>query len=243
MEDETKNTPSTEPTPETATTPAVVSPEVAVASKTESEAAASPSETPSRGRKINYTYVAIAVAILVIVGAYLYTRGYIVAATVNGSPISRLSVINMLEEQSGKQTLEAAISKKLIEDAFAKQNITATPDEVAVEIKKIEANVASQGGTLDQALVAEGMTRAMLEDQISTKVRLEKLLSDKVEVSSLEVETYMATNKITLPEGADPEAVKTQVKDQLKQQKLQAEAEQWISGLTATAKIKYYVSY
>ncbi len=238
MEDETKKTPANEPTPEIAEIVVVTTEEV-LPSLPIIEAGA----PIVQKRKINYTYVAIAVAVLAIIGAYLYTRGYIVAATVNGNPISRLSVIKTLEEENGKQTLEAAINKQLIEEAFEKQNITASAEEVAAEIKTIEASVASQGGTLDQALASQGMTRDILQEQIKTKVRLEKLLADKVQVSPVEVETYMAQNNIVPPKGADVEAIKAQVMDQIKQQKLQTEAQQWISGLTTNAKIKYYVSY
>ena len=82
--------------------------------------------------------IAIGIAVILIVVALFFAKGIFVAATVNGSPISRLSVIQELEKQGGKQTLEAIIDKKLIETELSKQKVTATKDEVDAEIDKIK---------------------------------------------------------------------------------------------------------
>ncbi|MFA5996816.1 MAG: hypothetical protein WC790_03850, partial [Candidatus Paceibacterota bacterium] len=47
--------------------------------------------------------IAIGVAIILIVISLFFAKGLFVVATVNGSPISRLSVITELEKQGGKQ--------------------------------------------------------------------------------------------------------------------------------------------
>src|SRR3989339_1797585 len=91
--------------------------------------------------------IAIGGAVILIVVALFFAKGIFVAATVNGSPISRLSVIQELEKQGGKQTLEAIIDKKLIETELSKQKVTATKDEVDAEIEKIKTQVTAQGGT------------------------------------------------------------------------------------------------
>ena len=66
--------------------------------------------------------IAIVVAVILILVALFFAKGIFVVATVNGSPISRLSLIQELEKQGGKQALEAIIDKKLIETELKKQN-------------------------------------------------------------------------------------------------------------------------
>ncbi len=187
--------------------------------------------------------IGIGVGTIFVVVALFFAKGIFVAATVNGSPISRLSVIQELEKQGGKQALESIINKKLIETELNKQNITVTKEEVDEEIKKIEEQVASQGGTLDQALTMQGMTKEKLVEQITIQKKLEKLLTDKVAVTEAEVDTYIKASKATPPKEVKMEDFRKQISDQLKQQKFQGEAQKWVADLTASAKIKYYVNY
>lgn len=187
--------------------------------------------------------IAIGIAVILIIVALFFSNGLFVAATVNGSPISRLSVIQELERQSGKQALELLINQKLIEIELNKQSINVTPTEVDDEIKKIEAEIVSQGGTLEAAIAQQGMTEEKLREEIMIQKRIEKLLADKVAVTDVEIDTYLKDSKITLPEGVTMEDYRKQIGEQLKGRKFQQEAQRWISDLTASAKIKYYVNY
>lgn len=183
------------------------------------------------------------VSALVVLAALFFGRGLLIAATVNGSPVYRVSVIQELEKQSGKQALDAMINKKLVETELAKQNISVAKEEVDAEIKKLEAEVAEQGGTLAQALAAQGMTENNLREQITIQKKLEKLLGDKISVTAEEVDAYIKSSKATPPAGTKMEDFKAQINEQMKEQKLQQEAQKWVAGLTANAKIKYYVNY
>lgn len=187
--------------------------------------------------------IAIGVSVILILVALFFAKGIFVAATVNGSPISRLSVIKELEKQGGKQALEAIIDKKLIETELKKQNVSVTPAEIDEEIKKIEAQIASQGGTLEAALAQQGMTEEKLREQITIQKKLEKLLTDKVATTDAEIDAYIKDSKATPPKDVKMEEFRKQISDQLKQQKFQQEAQKWVSDLTANAKIKYYVNY
>jgi len=188
-------------------------------------------------------YIAIGVAVVLIIIALFFAKGIFVAATVNGSPISRLSVIQELEKQGGKQALEAIIDKKLIETELNKQKITATKEEVDAEIEKIKAQVTAQGGTLEMALAQQGMTEEKLREQITVQKKLEKLLADKVAVTEAEIDTYIKDSKATTPKDMKIEDFRKQISEQLKGQKFQQEAQKWVADLTAKAKIKYYVNY
>lgn len=188
-------------------------------------------------------YIAIGVAVILIIIALFFAKGLFVAATVNGSPISRLSVIAELEKQGGKQALEAIIDKKLIETELNKKGVSASKEDVDSEIEKIKAQVTSQGGTLEMALAQQGLTEEKLREQITIQKKLEKLLADKVAVSEAEIDAYIKDSKATLPKDVKMEDFRKQISDQLKQQKFQQEAQKWVSDLTTNAKIKYYVNY
>ncbi len=194
-------------------------------------------------KRSSLLYGVIVVAVLFVIVAFLFTRGFIVAATVNGSPISRLAVIEQLETQGGKQALEAMVDKKLIETELAKNGITIEMNAVDTKVKEIEAQVATQGGTLEEALASQGMTMEQLRTQLETQLKLEKLLATKVLVSPEEVDAYITENKITPPKEVSLDEVKAQVGEQLRQEKFQEEAQKWVADITEKANIKYYVTY
>lgn len=187
--------------------------------------------------------IAIGVAVILIIVALIFAKGIFVAATVNGSPISRLSVIGELEKQGGKKVLETIIETKLIETELNKKEISVSKDDVDVEIENIKTQVASQGGTFETALAQQGLTEEKLREQITIQRKLEKLLADKVAVSEAEIDAYIKDSKATPPKDVKIEDFKKQISEQIKKQKFQSEAQKWMSDLTASAKIKYYVKY
>jgi parvulin-like peptidyl-prolyl isomerase len=188
-------------------------------------------------------YGAMAMAVVLVIVGFLFTRGYIVVATVNGSPISRVALNERLERQDGKQTLEAMINERVLADEFARLGITVERDAVAEQIKKIEAQIAAQGGTLNDALLQQGMTMEMLEQQIESQLKVEKALGEKVKVTDEEVAMYVTENGIEIPDGEPVETFNQEIKEQLTQQKLQTEAQAWVAEVTDKAVIKYYVNY
>jgi parvulin-like peptidyl-prolyl isomerase len=194
-------------------------------------------------KKQHLLALSFGVALALILGTLFYSKGVFIAATVNGSPISRLSVITELEKQGGKQALESLISERLIKAELKKSNIVVSDADVDTEIKKIEEQVASQGGTLEEALTAQGMSMDILRTQIATQKGLEVLLADKVKVSDEELATALKSAEGSAPEGMTTDELKTAITEQLKQQKFQEEAQKWIADITAGADIKYFVTY
>ena len=192
--------------------------------------------------KSNKKVILAFVVVLAIGAAAYYLRGLVIAATVNGTPISRLSVIRLLEKRSGKNALDVLITQMLIESEAKAKGITVSGDELDQAIKDIETQIAAQGGTLQANLQQGGMTDSEFRDQITIQKKLEKLLGDKISVSDQEVEQYIKDNNITLPQGQESES-KKQLGDQLQQQKLNREAPQFITDLKATTTIRYYVDY
>jgi parvulin-like peptidyl-prolyl isomerase len=184
---------------------------------------------------------AVIVIVLVILGFGL--RSTFVAATVNGKPISRHAVTSALEKQGGKTVLDTLIREKLVESELDTQKIKVADSEIDDQVKKIEAGIVSQGGTLKDALSQQGMDEAMLRKQIKTQLRVEKLFADKVTVTDAEIDEYIKTNKATQPKDMKTEDFRARISDGLKQEKFQGLAGEWVNDLMTKAKVKYYVEY
>ena len=208
-----------------------------------------PAEAPSAKTiqiKINLkkaVRAGIILGIIVVVALAVYfLKGFVIAATVNGSPISRLAVISELEKISGKNVLESLVLKKLIKAEISKNNITVSAEEVAAEIAKIGENIKAQGQDLTQALTEAGMTMADLEKQIREQKEVEKLLGDKITVTGEEVANYIKEYKVPVAKGKEVE-VNSQIQEQLRQQKLSGEYQKLTESLKSAAKIRYFVKY
>ncbi len=192
---------------------------------------------------ITKKYIGI-VAFIAVFGALgYYGKGLVVAALVNGSPISRWSVLKESEKQTGKKVLDFLIVKQLIEHEARVKGVTITDEEINGEVKKIEAGLVSQGQTLAAILKAQNMSEKDLHDQLALQKELEKLVADKVTVTDADVEDYIKKNKITLPAGVDQNAEKGKIKESLANGKRSQDMQHFVEQLRAGASIKYFVQY
>lgn len=182
-------------------------------------------------------------ALLVILGFVFYFRGLFVAALVNGKPITRFSVIKELESQGGRQALESLISRTLIRQQAAKDNVSVSNQEIESEVKKIEEQLVQEGQNLDQVLKAQGLTREDVYEQTKIQLLVEKLLVDQIKVTDEEISKYLQENQGTLPKDLGEQELKKQVKEQLKSQKLNNVVPAWLQELHSKANILYFVNY
>lgn len=204
---------------------------------------ASPIMQEEKSSKTISVKTAIVIAALIVVFALaFYYKGLFVAATVNGSPVSRLSVISELEKSGGKKALDTLVTKKLLNDAAKKAGIVVTSDEISAEVAKIEDQVKAQGGTLDEVLSSQGMTRADVAEQVTLQKKLEKLLADKIQVTDEEAAKLLVDSKITVPKGEE-EKYKEQAREQIRSQKLNDAAGVFIDSLRTQASVRYFVNY
>ncbi len=202
-------------------------------------------ETPATAVKIQQKpllmYGAVVLVVVLILGALLYSQGIIVAAKVNGESISRLSVLSELEDQAGAAVLDSLISDILIEQAATEAGVTVTDADVVTEIAAIESQISGQGGTLEDVLAQQGLTRESLTKQIRTQKMLETLFASDITVTEEEVNAFIEANG-PLPEGQE-EALRPQIEEQIKSQKFSTAAQSYITGLRTQANIQYFVDY
>lgn len=193
-------------------------------------------------KKINKKTVIIIIAVIVLVGLAYAAKGLFIAATVDGSPISRLSVILKLEKASGKNLLDSLITEKLVESEAKAKKIVISEEEINGEIKRIEDQIISQGGTLKDALAGQGMSMNDLKTQITLQLELEKLVADKTSVTDEEVTQYIGDNQLSIPAG-EMATTTERIKNEIKNQKTAQEADTLITALKSRAKINYFVNY
>ena len=185
----------------------------------------------------------ILIVVVAVAGLLFYFKGLLIAATVNGSPISRWSVIKQLEKTGGKQTLDSLVTKELLLQEAKKKKITVSEQEINQEISKIEASVKKQGGTLDQALKAQGMTRVDFKEQVKLQKTLEKMFTDQLKVTEKEIDQFIETNKNSIPQTTNSTAIRESVRRQLQQGKLGQKVQELIANLKKSAKINYFINY
>lgn len=193
--------------------------------------------------KLQNPRVFLPLIIIIIAGLLFYFKGLFVAAVVNGEPITRLSLISQLEKKDGKQMLSTLVTQALILQEAKKRKIDVTQQEIDADIKKIEAGLTSQGQTLDQAMLAQGITREDLIKDIKIQKLVEKMFAKEVKATDSEVADFIDKNQSSIPTDLTPDDVKKQVRQQLEQQKLSTIFQTWLDGAQKNAKIQYFVNY
>lgn len=188
--------------------------------------------------------IIILIAIAMFSSGVLYRfKGQFIIASVNGQFISRLSLIKELENQGGKSTLDSLITQALILQEAKKQGIEVTDNELDQNIKQIEENLVSQGQNLEQVLGLQGMTKDQLKGQIRIQKIAEEIAGKNIEVTDEEVENYYKENMDSFPEDTNEDEIKTSIRQQLKQQKINQSVQLWIQSLYDNAKITYFKNF
>lgn len=181
---------------------------------------------------------------LILLFALAYNfKGMFLAATVNGQPISRLSLDRTLEKQSGKQALEGMVMESLILQEAKKKGVTASQQDIDQKTKDVEKQFTDQGQTLDSYLTSRGQTKQDFQNQLKTQILIEKMLGDKTQISDQEAKDYFDKNKSFLPKDATFDSQNDQIIQTLVQQKLSSAFQTWIQDAKNNAKINYFVSF
>lgn len=193
--------------------------------------------------KIRNPRVFVLFIIIIIVGLLFYFKGLFVAAVVNGESITRLSLISQMEKKDGRQMLSTLVTQTLISQEAKKRKIDVSQQEIDADIKQIEAGLESQGQTLDQAMLAQGITREDLVKNIRIQKLVEKMFAKDVKVKDSEVTDFIDENQSSIPADLALNEVKKQVIQQLEQQKLSENFQAWLDSAQKNAKIQYFVNY
>ncbi|HET9947013.1 MAG TPA: SurA N-terminal domain-containing protein [Patescibacteria group bacterium] len=184
----------------------------------------------------------IPIGVLIAIVLVYLLRSWFVVASVNGQFVFRPAFEAQLEKQAGKQTLDTMITQMLVEQYAAKKGVEVSQSEVDTETKTINAQLAKQGQTLDEALAARGMSKSDFDEQIKLQKLMQKLLGNDIKVSDKDVQDYIDKNKDSLPAGESDAQIQATVRQQLAQQKLSTQAQALVQKLQAQAHISYFIN-
>lgn len=187
-----------------------------------------------RKSKIFYiVLVAVALGLLVV-----YKKNWIIAATVNGSPISNIELQMRLNEQFKTQTLNQLINEKIILAEAAKNNVIVEGSEIDKKISEIETSVGG-AQSLDAMLSQQGQNRKSIRAQIRIQTIIEKLYSKNATVSAEEVNQFIEQNKEQL-RATDSASQQKEAEDAIRSQKLSQLFSQKFQEMRQKAKIQIF---
>lgn len=202
-----------------------------------------PQEQRSFSLRIRKSYIVFLLILAAVIGILYYFKGLFIVATVNGQPITRLAVIGELEKRGGNQAVDSLITRELIQQEGKRQNVSVTEKEMDDEIKKLEESLGGKEA-FEQLLQLQGLSRSDLKEQVRMQKLVEKMLAGQIQVTEKEVDEYIEKNKETLLKNTtDSASLKTNVTQQLKQQKLSEKLKPWLDSLKQKAKIRSFLSY
>lgn len=178
----------------------------------------------------------ILVAVLLLALLFWKFKGYFIAATVNGQPISRFELNDQLVRRFGQQILDNIVGERLILAAVRQKGIFITDSEIDSKVKQIEDKLKGKA-TLSEALTTQGLTMPMFRRQLEIQTSVEKLFDKEASVSSQDIDDYYSKNTSLYKNATDTASVKEEIKSLLKQQKTNDLFEKWFSEMRKNAKI------
>ena len=181
--------------------------------------------------------------VVLLLGLLYSFRGLFIAAMVNGKPITRLKIMTEAEKMQGTQVLDNLVMESLIEQKAREKGVQISAEAIEDQINQIRQDVTDQGQDFDQLLAFQGFTMDELRHQIRLQQIVETLVSADIEVTEEEIDQYIEDNQDFLPEEMEEEELRELVVDQLSQQKLSENYQQWSEGLRNEAKIEYFGQY
>lgn len=187
--------------------------------------------------KPNRKFYVVGVILLIVI-LLVYKKELVIAAMVDGKPISNIELQLKLNQQFRAQVLDQMVTEKIIMDEAAKNNAVPTEADIDKKIADIETQVGG-AKALDSLLSQQNQTRASIRDQIKLPLAMEKLYAKEATVSAAEVENFITTNKDYL-KATDSASQALEAENILKQQKLSQISAQKFQELKQKAKIQIF---
>lgn len=155
---------------------------------------------------MKYLLVLAAVAVIAAGSIWAVTRSNNneVVARVNGEVITRNDLYEAMLMQTGQDTLDNLISKKIIEQEAEKQNIQVSDAEVEKEIKELADYYGGQDA-FEQTMASYNTSMDDVKKDVVLNVQLEKLMGSKITITDEEIQKYFEANTDSF---ATPEQVK-----------------------------------
>jgi foldase protein PrsA len=160
-------------------------------------------------------YTAIVAILLLGIGVILgvaFSEDEVVAK-VEGEPITKDELYEVLAKQYGSSMIRYLIDNKIVELEAEKENIKLSDKEIEEEMQSyIELNGGEEA--FDAALEQSGISREDIEGDIINYLKIVKLLESEIEITDEEMQTYFEENKESFNEQEQVEASHILVTDE-----------------------------
>lgn len=160
----------------------------------------------------------IVLILLALLALFIFKKNLILAASVNGTPITQFELNQKLRAQYKDSTLNRMINEKIILDAAKQKGVTVGDEEIDRKISELESNVGG-AESLNGLLSQQGQDRSSLKDSIKLQLTVEKMFEGEATVSAKEIQDFIDQNKSQL-QASDSAGQEKEVTDILKQQKV-----------------------
>lgn len=180
----------------------------------------------------------ITVAILALAGLLYLNKSWIVAATVNGQPISSLEVNRRLNSAYRETILAEIINETIVEQEAAKKGVMVSRAEVNNRLAEEEK---AYGGheTFEAILAQQGIGYADYQRRTQLILTMERLYQKEVEPTEEELKNFMTENA-NLPEATDEAKFQALAETSVKQQKFTSIISEKFPELKKSADIKIF---
>ena len=124
--------------------------------------------------------------VLVLLGLFWWkTNSWPVAAVVNGFPVMRFQLNQLMYSRVGPDALEELITKRLIEDELKFKRVKVSDVRVLEKLGEIKTQLGGDEA-FSQALAYSGMTTEQLKGQIKWQLGLEALVETSTDSAVLQ---------------------------------------------------------
>lgn len=162
--------------------------------------------------------------------------GKFFAGKVNLDWITKSELSGQLYSRYGRQVFEELIVDSLIRQEAKGKKVEVTRQDLDNAIEKIKKTVLGEEMDLDNLLSLQGVSRQEFEKQLEVQILAQKLLSDQIDVSEEEVNTFIKENKEYLI-ATDESGLKAEAEEKLREQKIGEKLNTWISDLLEKAQV------
>ncbi len=175
----------------------------------------------------------------IIVGVLFAYQGMPIAATVNGQPIFRWEIANILFQRYGQQTIQGVITERLIASEAQKSGVAVSQSDIDAKAQQILSSFGSNM-SVDDFLKFQGMQKQDFDNQIKLQLTVEQLLSKDLKITDDDVTAYIATNQATLT-ATDPAKLRDEARNAIKDEKISEKVQEWLQELKSKASIKSFL--
>ncbi|WP_209122940.1 peptidylprolyl isomerase [Alkalihalobacillus sp. BA299] len=133
------------------------------------------------------------ILIIAIFCTFYFTKGERVAS-VNGQPIYKDQLYDMLVTQYGAEAIDSLITDIIVEEEVKKENISVSQEDLDEEMT---VYTESYGGeeSFNELLASSGIERTTIEQDIETFLAIKKLLEPRISITEEELTAYFEENK------------------------------------------------